>query len=866
MSEPHWIEKTTPFVGRSAELLELDSALAKALRGQGCESVLLVGGAGLGKTRLLEEFQHTIEKREHTVRVFRAAAKKDGDLYEVWSEILRQRFEISDSTDAALVKSKLESAVKECLGDDRIGEYLHFLGDFCGVQFPDSALVRALEGEPGQYTRVGRTIVRNFLEADAEKSPLVLILEDLHLATEDCLELAELVFRSVHKGSLLLVLSGHTDLLSRRHGWVEGSRSSKRHPTKIELMPLSRESALQWVTRALPDSLATKEQVAEVVVDHAGGNPYLSLQMLRSLVRGGAIVEDDSGVTRVVEEKLKTASLPLSLEEATQARIASITAEERSLLEHAAVIGTTFWLSTLVSLGRTHVRPPELWGGAEDLAAQYRSTLQTLVQRGFLVQHNSSSAVAPADSEYAFVHNLERDALYRHVGISSQRRLHAQVAEWLECRFAQQDEHADALAHHFAQGGDASRAATYYLRAAERARQRYANARASELYSKGLEALGTGNILLRLESLHNWGDTLQLLGDNDQALAVFRQMLELAYRVDLRAKGGVAHNRIGRVYRAVGRLEEAMRHLGTGLALFESVGDERGAAASYDDIGKVHWMRGDYAASETFIQKSLTMRNRLSDSRGVALCLNNMGLVYQDSGRFEEAERAFLSALQLRREIQDSSGIAQTLNNLGTIHQDRGDHPRAIVCFKEALEIMRQIGDTMHQAVILTNLGEAMYREGQPEGAIDVLRDAEELSQILGDRILEGEILRGLAKAHLLRKDFTEAKALIRRSVDLFEQSRGKPFLAVALRTAGEIAGAASFGGEGQERAKEYFERAIRIFEELGNDAELSRTFRAFAALLEGDPMRKEATSIEAARLLSRAGRIDARIRASGSH
>ena len=171
-----------------------------------------------------------------------------------------------------------------------------------------------------------------------------------------------------------------------------------------------------------------------------------------------------------------------------------------------------------------------------------------------------------------------------------------------------------------------------------------------EYYEKALPLLGESDVVVRLDLLHCYGDVLQLSGNNEKALDAFREMLRIAFRLELKAKGGVAHNRIGRLYRSIGKLDEAMRHLGTGQALFVAAGDTRGVASSMDDIGKVHWMRGDYDAAERFIAKSLDMRREFGDARSIALSLNNLGLVYQDSGRFRRGPACF------SRSIVDSAG------------------------------------------------------------------------------------------------------------------------------------------------------------------------------------------------------------------
>jgi tetratricopeptide (TPR) repeat protein len=401
--------------------------------------------------------------------------------------------------------------------------------------------------------------------------------------------------------------------------------------------------------------------------------------------------------------------------------------------------------------------------------------------------------------------------------------------------------------------------------AGDTARARYANLKAAEYYERGLELLGDSDVVRRIDALHHWGDVLQLAGDNDRARAAFEAMLEIAFRLDLKAKGGAAHNRIGRVYRAIGQLDEAMRHLGTGHALFEAAGDVRGVASSLDDVGKVHWMRGNYEAAERFMKQGLEVRGALGDARSIALSHNNLGLVYQDSGRFSEAQVAFQEALSLRQEIGDKPGIAQTLNNLGTIHQDNGEHERAVELYRDALIVASQVGDRMRQAVILTNLGESEYRLERPTEAIRVLKQAEDLSATLGDTILEGEILRGLAKAHMLVHDIKLAREYVLRSVELFEESRGKPFLGVALRTQAEILAAAGWGGDDHRLAKDSWERSLRIFEELGNDVELANTCGSYANFLSANPDAKSDPVLahEAMTMRGRADEIRERLRAS---
>jgi predicted ATPase len=859
-----------PLVGRDREMADLDGALARAVARQQLVGVTVVGGRGVGKTRLLDELTARLASRERRLRILRSSAREGGGegSYDPVARLLRARAGIPEGASESETRSAFAKMVGEVLGGTATAEFLHVLGAYVGCTYPESPLLAAVDDDPTQRAALQRAVVRRFLEIDGRTQPLLLAIDDLDRASDDGLDLVHSLLSSLRGAPILVIANARPELLVRRPDWVEhGGRADH---TQLELAPLRTEDAAQLVLHLLDPLGDPPEELVDAAIDVAGGSPSLLEQMVRAYVASGTLSQGEGGRWEAHLERLDSAQLPLSVEDAIAARIAALSPVERKLLEHAAVMGGVFWLGGLVSLGRLERPLPDLWGGAEDLAAHYRDLLDGLRERDYVLALPDSSM--PGEQELAFKHNLERETLYRLMNANELKRLHLHVAEWLEARAGgaqgtepRSEEMSELLANHFERGGAARKAALLWLEAADLARARFANARASESYGRGLRLLGDEDGVRRLAALHDLGDVLQLLGRNEEAIEAFQRMRGIAFQLDLKAKGGVAHNRIGRVYRAIGQLDLAMRHLGTGHALFDAAADRRGVASSLDDIGKVHWMRGSYDAAERFFQKGLELRRELGDARSIALSLNNLGLVYQDSGRFEAARDTLSEASAIRREIGDRAGMAQTLNNLGSIYQDQGDHERAAELYREALEHARAVGDRMRQAVILTNLGETMYRQAKPEQAIETLREAEQISATLGDRILEGEILRGLAKAHLLTHDVAEAKSLIHRSTSLFEQVKAKAFLAVALRTAGEIEQGSGWGGDAHTRAKQSFERSIQLLEELGNDVELARSCVALADFLESDPEAKTdpIRVHEVQRLRTRAAEIQDRLHGS---
>ncbi len=837
-------------VGREHELTDLVASIDRVLTTQRPESITLVGAAGIGKTRLLRDLRTRVQDR---ARVLYASAADRGPAFAAIHDMLCDRFDLDDTSDDEAGRERFRETVVSALGDERVAEFLHFLGAYVGLHFPESPLVEAIDDDPHQFSLVSRAVLRRFFEVDAQTKPLVLVFEDLHRATDDMLNLVQYLVRSLHRAPIVIIMATQPELLGRRPQWT-AEQPGQRH-RRLDVAPLDVDNAAALMQQLLSPLSDPPDELVETAVDIAAGSPYLLEEMARIYRRTGVVTVRDNGKVDVDLSRLDRARLPMTMESAIEARIMALSPQDREVLEMAATIGSSFWLGGLVALYRMEAKAPDLWGGHESTVAHIQDQLARLMEREFIAQVFESSIAG--ETEFMFLHNLERETIVKHTHRARAESWHKLVGEWLEVRLdGRAEAQCDLLAPHFEHGGAAQKAARYYVKAGDQAREHHSNVKAVSYYSRGLELLGDNDLVTRLRTLHHYGDVLQLVGRNDAAMKAFRSMLDIAFHLNLKEKGGAAHNRIGRLFRATGKLDEAMRHLGTGLALFESVKDVRGIASSHDDVGKVHWMRGNYGAAERFLKQALTAREELGDRRGIALTYNNLGLVYQDSGRFAEALKSFQQALTIQQDIGDKAGMAQTMNNLGTIYQDNSDHENAVVRYKNALVMAKEVGDRMRQAIILTNLGESHYRLRMPADAIALLTEAEEISVTLGDLILEGEILRGLAKAHLLLGDVTVAMDLVERAIERFETAKGKSFLGTALRTKGEIHAHGPWNAENAKAADAAFRRAMALFEELGNDIELARSCEILATFLESGPSWDKA---EVAALWARANAVRVR-------
>ncbi len=816
-----------PLIGRTRELEELKEIFGRVLDERRPAMVSIIGNNGIGKTRLLTEFLSHARESDRQVRVYRGIAQAEGSQHGVFTKILRTRFGIFEGLAPDKLQEQFRREISELFGDRRVTEFLHFLGSFVDIRFPDNPFLRTMEEHPAQFEEIRRTVLTRFFEEDARKNPLVLTFEDLQFAHEESLFIIQHLGTSFSDVPILILCLSAPDLFIKRPDWFEKPEGHVR----MELGPMSRLNTERLLQNLLPQLDELPDELVRTVCNMSGGNPLFLEQLVQILKENRTIEEKPDGRWQIHMERLKGLRLPLSVEEAIQVRNGALTPAERDILEKALCMGSVFWLGGLVMLNRLDTRPPPLWTGAEDEALRIGELLDGLVARDYIMQIPDSTF--PGDVEYAFKHNLEREMIRRMANPATLQRYHGNLAEWLEYMLDDRgEEQLDMIATHLKMGGRPHKAAMYWMSAGNAARTRYAYRRAVRYYTSAVQCMDDGECVLFVELLHNLGDVQQQAGDTKAALETFERMREIAWRMDNLNKCGAAHNRIGRVHREAGRLDEALRHLGAAMALFRLATDQRGIASSLDDTGKVHWLKGDYDLALKQMSESLELRREIGDSRSIALSLNNIGLVLQDSGVFGDAIQYFTESLKIRREIADIPGILVSLNNLGTVYVDKGDQEKAVELWREGLDEARKIDDRLRQTYLLTNIGVALYHMERFSDAVETLSQASVLAEDLGDRLLIGETARALGKTHALMGDHQQAREYLNKALATFEQLRSKVQIGIALRTLAEITLAGGWSEEDERKAEDIYLRSVRIFEDIGNDLELARSLKSYSNLL----------------------------------
>ena len=445
------------FVGREHELDLLVATYRRAAAGPEPHLVTIVGEPGVGKTRLVRELQTRLadESAPPLVRTGRCPAYGDGITYWPLGDLLREHLGLREGHSP-------EEALERLSGNEILGLAL--------------GLDVARDAHPlDARERLHEAVVR-FLEDLAAERPLVVLVEDVHWAEPDLLDLLERVVADA-RAPLLALATARPELLEKRAAWGAGRRNS----TLLWLDPLPAGAAYRMLDEMLPDVLP--ERLRELLVERSDGNPFFIEELLGELVDVGVLERRDGDWAVRGEEA--TISMPDTVYAVLAARLDRLPPLEKAALQAAAVVGRVFWSSPVVAL---------LDGEEPDF---------DLLEERDLIRGNPSSALAD-DREYVIKHALTREVAYASIPKARRGRLHAALAGWLEESALGGDERASLLAYHYSQAvtpedadlvwaDDAERLAAlratavrWLRRAGDLARGRYEIDEAVELYERAI--------------------------------------------------------------------------------------------------------------------------------------------------------------------------------------------------------------------------------------------------------------------------------------------------------------------------------------------------------------------------------------------
>lgn len=817
-----------PLIGRADELGHLHAALAAVLTERTPRLVTILGEAGVGKSRLLAEFDHGIDLLPERVWYFQGRARQEtqGLPYSLVRDLLAFRFAIADDDAAVTARAKLEAGIYRALGPEAT-EQVHFLGHLIGLDYTTSPYLREILDDPRQIRGRAFHYAGQLFAALTHQQPAVLLVEDIHWADDGSLDLLEHLAGWEPALALLVVAPARPELLERRPAWGRTLAGA----STLALAPLTGADSRALV-RAILHKLPTVPPLLEdLVVDRAAGNPFYAEELIQMLIDEGAIV---TGVAAwaVAPERLAGVRVPATLTGVLQARLDRLTGAERTTLQRAAVVGATFWAAAVDRVAAQD-------SGDGSMEPKLAPALDELAGKE-LVFAQETTAFA-GTQEYAFKHALLHDVTYESVLLRQRRVYHAAVAGWLVERSGERvGEVAGLIAAHYERAGEGGPAAAWYARAGQQAQATDAPTTAIDYFQKALAHWpATGDRGTRLAIYESLGQMLVRQARYSDAIAAFEVLAGAAAGAGDAAAQARAWSGVSKIQDSQGDFPASLASAARAEEIARAAGaDTERAEALYYQGWALHRL-GDPAALAVGAA-ALALSTHIQARKERALSLQLLGAVHGMLGQSGPALAYREQALAIQRERGDRRGVGVALNNLGVAADGRGDYAAARAYFQEALDVARAIGDRDSEMLHRSNLGVARMALGEYAAAEADLRQVIAQAEATGGTFFLPDTYQALAEARLGQGRAAEARDAAQRAVALAQAQGRQTTLAEAWGVLGQVA--AALGevvavGDGAYDAAACFAASLRICEAGGFAGLGARTQRAWAgyAAAQGD-------------------------------
>ncbi|MEO8703093.1 MAG: protein kinase [Kofleriaceae bacterium] len=415
--------RVTPIVGRDRELATLIGLWDECVDERVARAVLVTAAPGAGKSRVLHELLQRIAPAEALIG--RADSLRAGSPFAMLAQALRRTSGIGDGDSLDDQRAALHRRVARHVPAADVDRITHLLGEITGVAFASEAgeALRAARRDPVALGDAMREAWIGWLAAECAHAPVLLILEDLHWGDRPTIDLVDAALRELATAPLLIVALARPEVHDRFPKLWED-----RAMQELRLPQLTKKASERLVRELLGDEV--DPAIVQRIVERAAGNAFFLEELIRAVAEGRGELLPDSVLSML------------------QLRLDALEPDAKRTLRAGSVFGEVFWRGGVKRL----------------LDLDPRVHLDELVQRELVAMVPSSSI--PSEIEYAFRHDLVREAAYATMNSDERVLADAIAGEWL---VAHGHSDAVALASHFTRGNDPRRAAGFFARAAEQA-------------------------------------------------------------------------------------------------------------------------------------------------------------------------------------------------------------------------------------------------------------------------------------------------------------------------------------------------------------------------------------------------------------
>ena len=667
--------RRSPLVGRDRELATLEALWAESADDGIAHAVLVTAPPGGGKSRVRHELvRRVLQRDEHAELLMgRGDSLRAGSPFSMIADAVRRAAGVREGDALPAQREALVARVGRHVAADDVERIAHMLGELAGVPFPTEAseALRAARSDPQAMGDLMKRAWVEWLDAECRHHPVLLVLEDLHWGDRPTIDLVDAALRELATQRFMVVALARPEIHD-----VFPKLWANRDLQELRLPQLARKAA----ERLVRDVLGAGVDQATIVrvVDRAAGNAFFLEELIRAVAEG------------------RGESLPDSVLSMLQLRLDALGGELKRVLRAASVFGEVFWRGGVAAL----------------LGTDTRSELDALVERELIfIARQPQASRMPGETEYAFRHDLVREAAYATMSASDRTRAHRVAGEWL---VAHGYGDAIALASHFSLGDEPQRAAELFARAAEQAIAANDAEAVFEHARRGLACNPTGDVASRLQcaiaEAHNWrGEHATAI---DIALAaranVARGSRLFFYATDEAFYGAGRGGEIARAVGFVHDLTATVAEPGAEIAQLRSVARAAIVMLRFGPpgVGAALSMRAEELAQRVTLDPATEQRLRTIR----ALRARSEG----DAVRAIAEHEAGMRTSELSHNLRE---LAFNHLSLGGVYGDLGAPELALPILEKGLELAERIGATTVTPLLTFACGLACLEMGNAAAA-----------------------------------------------------------------------------------------------------------------------------------------------------
>ena len=755
---PYRVEKETPtqsrfeaaerrglsrFAGREADLALLHKCLEKAIGGDG-QFVTVVGDPGVGKSRLVFEFRHSLDRTAVTVLQGRCQSFGMATPYLPFIDALRRGLQLREGETGVVLHAKV---VANVLAVDRTLEqylphYLHLLS----IPSSTHRLPEGLQGV--ELRRALEEALVTLIASNSQHRPILWIVEDWHW-TDDASVAALKALVKLLRGHRLMVIVLYRP--EYEHSW-----ETIEHHSHLALDPLNAQDT-ETIIRSVLDAGSLPTGFAALVHERTGGNPFFIEEIATALQEQGYVSVVDGRAE--IAGPLETLDLPETVQATIRARVDRLDRESREVLRVASVLGREFSKRLLERVCRADIRLVHILGhlGTQDLIQILRPG---------------------PEAEYMFKHVLTQVVVYETLLHQQRKALHATVGNTIETLHRDRlEEHYEALAYHYSHSVDGEKAIHFLELAGDKAAGIFSLPEARKHYGNALDLLESQgaspdrlrkriDITLKLAKASHYATSSDTL-----------RTLEVAQ--DLARQLGEEHRLarvwywMGGVYRMLGNHPRVFSILGQCMQLAQALGDEELQAFSLHVMGRACYLTGDYAKGIGYMERGIPISERLGNLSEVSYSYGFCADCHAWLGNFAVAIPLAERSWELAMEIGDIQRQAGSNWYRAAVYCMHGDWEKALEAAVLCTDLARRIGGAYLIGCGVATQGWARFMLGEQQNAIRMLEEGFALIQSSGSHQGTG-LYASMVADHLVLAGMQEEAILYATKALDFHQQFGE--------------------------------------------------------------------------------------------